>query len=170
MGPSFKKNQQSKTFVIKGGNQHKGRKTCKACQCSGLISWNQGLSPWEQWIWRTFRSLLRCLNAEIQLCHYRGFLLWFIEKYCGYTWKADGWLHATGFFHTSWDIIICNYRSLYTAFHHDFRRRPRYQLYLLFLPGASLPKLDVVSILVELASFCLAGRKEEPVSHYERKL
>jgi len=36
--------------------------------------------------------------------------------------------------------------------------------YLLFLPGASLPKLDVVSILAEVAIFCLAGKKEEPVS------
>lgn len=62
-------------------------------------------------------------------------------------------------------FIVFNYRSLYTAFHHDFGRRPRYQFYLLFLPGASLPKLDVVSILVGVASFCLAGRKEEPVSH-----
>lgn len=62
-------------------------------------------------------------------------------------------------------FVIFNYRSLYTTFHHDFRRRPRYQFFLLFLPGASLLKLDVVSILVDVASFCLAGRKEEPVSH-----
>lgn len=104
MGTSFKKNQQSKTFVIKGGNQRKGRKTVfgEVSLQSMSLQWpdlmKSRLSPWEQWICRTSMSLLRGLNAEIQLWHYHGFLLWFIEKYCGYIWKADGWLHATGFF------------------------------------------------------------------------
>lgn len=55
-------------------------------------------------------------------------------------------------------LTIFNYRCcLYKAFYHDFERRPNYQLFLFFLPGASLPKLDVDNILVDITSFC---RKE----------
>lgn len=101
----FKKNQQSKTFVIKGRDQHKWKKTIfggylwKACHCSDLLSWNQHQIHRNNEYAGHF-----CLNTDIHLWKLNDCLPWFIQKCCRYTWKADVQLPATGLFHASCDI------------------------------------------------------------------